>query len=69
MFGNFELKRSKITSPPVCAFTQYRIPVFVIRSLEINGNDAARDEVTALLTIPISSKQIGRFAVNQLSIL
>jgi hypothetical protein len=63
------LKRSKITKPPVCALTQYRIPVFEIRSLEINGNDAANEEVTALLTIHISSKQTGKFAVKPLSIL
>jgi hypothetical protein len=53
----------------VCALTQYRIPVFEIRSLEINGNDAANEEVTALLTIHISSKQTGKFAVKPLSIL
>jgi hypothetical protein len=63
------LKRSKITKPRVCALTQYRIPVFVIRSLEINGKDAAKEEVTALLTIHKSSKHTGKLAVKPLSIL
>ena len=69
MFGSWELNLSKITNPPVWELIPYIIPVLVIKSLEIKGKLAASEEVTALLTIPKLSWQIGKFAQNHSSIL
>jgi hypothetical protein len=68
-FGNLLENLSKITSDHEWRLIPYKIPLFSIRSLEINGKLPAREVVTVLLGISRSSIHSGNVQSNASSIL